>query len=131
MNPYFSSNLTNINRVMEPSKAVSPMIWNILAQEVKVKRLEEGFTYALLEFFIYPKNDYFREYEVHMKDVENFYTRYYMIDFKQCYKIRCDNINKIRNLKVLELTIQARNELRDKIAYYYGRKPKEDEVLED
>jgi len=45
--------------------------------------------------------------------------------------VRCENINKVWNLKVLELTIKARGELRDKIAYYYGRPPKEDLILED
>lgn len=33
--------------------------------------------------------------------------------------------------KCLQLSIQARSELRDKIAYYYARIPKEDKILED
>jgi len=130
-NPYFFENLTNINRVMEPSKTVAPNVWERLPEVEKIKRLEEGNVYGLLEYFIYPQNDYFTEYEVSMKDMKNFSTKYYMIDFKQCYKVRCENINKVWNLKVLELTIKARGELRDKIAYYYGRPPKEDLILED
>ena len=53
-----------------------------------------------------------------------------MIDFKDTYKINCDKINKpqneLVNSKCLQLSIESRSELREKISYFYGRVPKDD-----
>ncbi len=39
--------------------------------------------------------------------------------------------NKLLNSKILQLTIETRKELRDKLSNYYGRTPKEDEIEMD
>jgi hypothetical protein len=53
-----------------------------------------------------------------------------MIDFKNSYKINCNKIKSPKdaplNKKILQLSITSRSELREKIAYYYGRIPEED-----
>jgi hypothetical protein len=58
-----------------------------------------------------------------------------MINFRDIYKLRCDRINTPEDApldsKVLELSIEIRSELREKVAAYYGRPPKEDKVTED
>ena len=68
-----------------------------------------------------------------MKQEENIQTNYYMIDFRNTYKLYYDKIKSKASLesKCLQLSLQARAELRDKISYYYGRAPKEDIILED
>ena len=58
-----------------------------------------------------------------------------MIDFRNTYKLNYEKINPPKDAplesKCLQLSIQARSELRDKIAWYYGRVPEEDKILED
>lgn len=134
-NPYFSDDLTRMNRKMEPEQAVPPHVWNGLPFEEKQRRLEEGYEYSLLELFIYEQNDLFPKYTIHMRQAENIETNYYMIDFRNTYKLNCEKIitpeNSPLKSKCLQLSIQARSELRDKIAYYYARIPKEDKILED
>jgi hypothetical protein len=137
-NPYFKEDLTRINREMKPQLAVSPYIWNGLSPEEKQRRLQEGKEgkgYAFLEIFIYEECDLFPKYKVDMRQGENILTNYYMIDFRNTYKLSCDKIKSPEKAplesKCLQLSLQTRAELRDKISYYYARVPKEDEVLED
>lgn len=137
-NPYFTEDLTRLNREMEPQLAVSPYVWNGLSLEEKQRRLQEGKKgkgYTFLEIFIYEKCDLFPEYTVDMRQGENIQTNYYMIDFRNTYKLYCDKIKSPEKAplesKCLQLSLQTRAELRDKISYYYARIPKEDEILED
>ena len=61
-----------------------------------------------------------------------------MIDFKNIYHVNCDKIfppekaidAKVFRSKVLQLAIRTRNEMRDKMAFYYGYPPIEDRIDE-
>lgn len=136
-NPYFKEDLTRINRKMEPQLALPPNKWNSLPPEGKQKHFQDagkdGKIYTFLHIFIYEGCDLFLKYPVNMKQGENVQTNYYMIDFRNTYKLYSDKIKSKAPLKsrCLQLSRQARAELRDKISYYYARVPKEDEVLED
>lgn len=133
-NSYFEEDLTRINRKMEPQQAVPPHTWEKFSPEVKQERLKEGYGYALFDVFIYEKHDLLSKYTVNRRQ-GNIETNYYMIDFKNIHKTRCDKIISAKDSpldsKCLQLSIQTRSELRDKIAYYYARIPKEDEIFED
>jgi hypothetical protein len=133
-NPYFEKDLTNINREMEPQQALSPENWSKLTQEERIHRLGEGKKYALLNYFIYMQNDIFESYSLKGHEVQ-----YYMINFKEVRRIKCPLImrpekmkseNPIVQSKILQLSITARSELRDKIAYFF-REPAEDKQMED
>ncbi len=132
-NPFFSEELTRINRKMESQQALSPDDWETLPEVEKQIRLEEGLQYALLNIFIYDANPIFDEYTLKGKNIRN-----YMIDFKNIYKVKCDLIKRPEELhespildsKVLQLSIDARSQLRNKIAHYYSRAPIEDILLE-
>lgn len=133
-NPYFEEDLTRINRKMEPQQSVAPIVWDQFSPEEKQKRLEEGLNYAFLGLFIYEKHDLFPEYCLGGRK-GNTVTNYYMIDFTDIQKVNCGKIvtpeNAPLDTKCLQLSVDARSELRDKIAYYYARVPKEDKILED
>ena len=133
-NPYFAEDLTRINRKMEPQQAVAPKVWENFPEQEKEKRLKEGYAYAFLEFFVYDKNELFPNYTVHRKE-ENIETNYYMIDFRNTFKISCEKIITPKDAplesKLLQLSIQSRSELRAKLANYYGKVPEEDMLLED
>ena len=133
-NPYFEEDLTNINRVMGAEKTLPPKAWKALPEKEREKRLREGITYASPGLFIYEENDLFEQYTFNISGKE-IKTRHYMIDFKNIYKISCDKIispeKSPLESKCLQLSIQTRSELRDKIAYYFGRIPEEDKIFEE
>jgi len=131
-NPYFSEDLTRINRKMEPQQTVPPPAWEQFSDDMKQEKLKEGLAHAFLDLFIYENHVLLPEYIVHRKE-GNVITQYHMIDFKNSYKIDCDRINSPEdaplNKKVLQLSIESRSELRDKIAKYYSRIPIEDLII--
>ena len=135
-NPYFADDLTNINRIMKPEQAVAPRIWESFPPEVKAKRLKEGETYAFPDVFIYGRHDRLPSYSLYsVGKREDIYTNYYLIDFKNICTINCDKVNTPEDspydMKVLELSTQVRNELRNKLGDFFKRTPIEDKSLED
>ena len=133
-NPYLEEDLTRVNLRLTPEQVIPPFVWEGMPPEEKQRRLEVGNQFAFLNLFVYEKHDLLPEYAIHRKGV-NSKTNSYMIDFKNIHKLCCDKINSSIDAplesKLLQLTISTRSGLRDKIASYYGRVPKEDEVLKD
>lgn len=130
-NDYLKIDLTNINRPMTVEQSIPPLIWEKLPDIEKQRRLDiqsqEGF--AFVEYFVYKDHSLLPKYKIKTPDGE-IDIGFYMIDFRRSYRV---NSNKIPNakqapleLKVLQLSIQARQELRDKLAAYYTRVPQED-----
>jgi hypothetical protein len=127
-NPYIKEDFTRINRMMQPEQAVPPDNWMKISAEDKQKRLMEGITYASVDLFIYEENILFPKYLL-KTEIE---TGYYMINFKKIQNIQFDGIgqvNIISQIKCLQLSVQTRAELRDKITFYYSRVPEEDSIL--
>jgi hypothetical protein len=134
-NPYFVEDMTRINLKMDPKQATPPEEWVKLSPGEQTRRLEESNTYALVEFFVYEKHDIFPKYTIDSKKLGKFETYYYMIDFRNIYRLNCDAIlNPIQaplEAKCLQLSVKTRSELRGKIASYYSRTPKEDYILQE
>jgi hypothetical protein len=130
-NPFFVDDLTRINRPVAPEHSLPPSAWESMEPEEKAGRLRSAPGYVSLECFIYEKHDFFHEYTISRRE-GNISTRYYMIDFRYTFRVHCDKINSPRDapidVKRLQLTIDTRSELRDKISYYYSRVPNEDLV---
>jgi hypothetical protein len=133
-NPYFREDLTRINRQMSPEQAVPPEVWEKLDQEEKQKRLHEGITYAFGELFVYAGHDILPKYHVHRKE-GSFEINTYMIDFQAAHKVDCEKIvtpvNSPLEAKCLELSRETRAQLRDKIAAYFTRVPREELSMQD
>jgi len=128
-NPYFADDLTNINRRMPPEKTVWPDEWAKLSPEDKQKRTSAGNVYALLEYFVYAPHDLLDTYAVKRQEGLS-KTGFYMLDFRRICRIECKKVVKPEQAplepKVLQISIDTRGELRDKLAWYFGRTPKED-----
>lgn len=128
-NPYFSEDLTRINRQMEPEQTVAPDVWAKLPDAEQEKRRATGLGYALVEYFIFASHDLLPTYSIKSKE-KAIELNTYMVDFRRTYQIQCSTINTPADspldAKYLELTATTRKELREKIAYYYGRTPQED-----
>jgi hypothetical protein len=133
-NPYLAEDLTRINRIMTPEQSVSPTVWGQLGEEERKRRLAEGNTYAFINHFIYQKHESYAEYTLHRKTKGNVVTNYYMVDFRNIYRVICEKIITPSNAPIeskhLQLSIETRDELRVKIARYYSRVPQEDQLIE-
>ncbi len=127
--PYLLTDFTRINREMKPKDSMPPKAWEMLSEEMKAEKMSEGMAYAFLSYFVYGKHDLFEEYELKNKDMK-ILTQYYMIDFRRIYSIKMPP-EEIRKAKRLQLSILSREELRNKLSHFFGRRPKEDELLTD
>ncbi len=133
LNPYFAEDLTRLNRKAKPEQQVPPAHWAKLPPEERQARLAKGEGYTLLQGFIYAPNDLLPKYEIKHKDLpQPITTGHYMVDFKEMFRVECRAIARGRKdlgrLKRLQLSVQSRDELRQKLAYYFSRAPVEDEV---
>jgi hypothetical protein len=128
-NPYFSTDLTNINREMNPEQAVSPAVWQNLLENEKYRRLEEGCAFALVEWFVFPPHEKLGTYRVKRGGAE-IEAGHYAIDFRLAHRVECDAVVNTKQVpitaKILELDVPARTELRNKLSGYFGRVPMED-----
>lgn len=130
-NPNFVKDLTLINYPLLPNQMMSEEKWSELPEDRKKEILNKNKSYVQIQYFVYDGNDLFDSYEIKKNT-----TSHYMIDFKNVQKIKCDKIKRVDNgkscdlllleSKALELSIESRNSLREKIAYFYSNPPKED-----
>ena len=133
--PYIREEPNRINSRVEPQYTVPPKVWDRPDfVEEKSRRLAAGPVYIFFEYFVYDANEIFNEYTVPMKGEDDIQTRYYMIDFRNIYSLRCDMIKRniseserpLIESKHLELSISTRASLREKLSYYFYRPAPED-----
>jgi len=134
-NPYFYDDFTILNEEIEPDKLFPPEVWeNKFDEDERQRRMSEGKTYGFKYFFFYEATDLFLKYKIEYKG-EEYYTNFYVIDFRHIYPLRCEGIthSKIDDIilksKCLELTPFTRKILREKLAFYFGRPAEEDEII--
>lgn len=134
-NEYIKEDFTRINNKIESQHSIPTKGWNSLNAEEKTNLLEQGEKYIYIEQFVYQKSDLLQEYD-YDDPVQKAKIKlgYYMIDFRDVFKVSCDLIKRNndmpKGLKILELSLDSRNELRNKIKEYY-RTPAEDLALMD
>jgi hypothetical protein len=136
---YLKDDMTKINRIMEPQKAIRPQRWATYKQEEQLEILNQPADYQYNELFIYAEHDSLPSYQVKIGQVL-LNSRYYMIDFRKATRVTCKSIispntkaftdeikQKALDSKILELHSNIRQELRNKISNYYSRIPDEDQ----
>ena len=128
-NPYLVNDFTRINRKMKPEDSMPPKRWERLSPDEKEKKMSEGMGYSFLSYFIYGGHDLFDEYELKNSD-NKILTKNYMIDFKRICSIKMPQ-EVVRSAKKLQLSISSREELRNKLSYFFGRRPEEDALFMD
>lgn len=131
-NPYLAEDLTRVNREMTPQQALSPEDWDKMGAEEMADRLEFGGpAFAFVELFVYEHHRLLVPYTLNWRS-EAREVGQYMIDLRKIHRVDCPAVKSSEQCpleaKVLELSIEARSQLRNKIADYFGRIPKEDEV---
>jgi len=132
-NPYLKEDLTNVNRPMTPEQSVPPDVWKTFSQAEKQRRLNlsKPKSHAFVSLFVYMLHDLIPAYTILSKH-GNVETGYYMVDFRRIYRVECKRVQHAKDapleIKILQLSIQTRTELRGKIASYFSRVPEEDKV---
>ncbi len=130
-NSFLREDLTRINREMTIQEASGPEKWEKMSDDKKAEYLDKspGKDYINLHEFVYEKHDLLEEYEIRYKDKQEAKTNYYVLDFRNIYKVQFDFSGTVSStIKYLQLSIQAREELRDKLSNYFGRSPEQDIV---
>jgi hypothetical protein len=127
-NPFIRDNFCLINKEMSAEQAVPPEEWKNMAPKEKQERINQGNQYAFSNYFIYESHTMFPEYDLTYKG-ETVKTRNYMIDFKNLSVIEKRPIKSLFEAKRLQLSILSRNELREKLAVFFGEVPSEDIVI--
>ncbi len=129
-NEYFTEDLTRVNRLVPPEKTMPSYAWEKLSLEKKQEILDKGEGYTFLDLFIYKEHDLFPKYEISRKSEDNIFTKYYMIDFRNIFRVNSSSIKNPNVVpiesKCLQLTIETRTDLRLKITKYFSRIPDED-----
>lgn len=128
-NPYLTEDFTRINRPMTAQETMPPEGWDALKPEDRAKYEREGKSFQFLNFFVYEGHPSLLDYEIKNGGTTTL-TNYYMIDFKHKYSIIIPKKNQLK-FKLLQLSVEKRSELREKMAYYYRRIPEEDVGLLD
>jgi len=129
-NPHFVEDLTRINRTVAPELIFAPHIWAQMPDEKQQRLLGKGMSYTYLDFFIYEGHGLLPNYTVHRKGGDNIQTTCHMVDFRNVHKIRSNKIKSASDspadMKILELSIGTRQDLRQKLTQYYARVPEEE-----
>ena len=131
-NPYLLEDFNRINMPMNPQQSVPPQVWERLPEPEREKRIAVGFSYAFVDLFVYAEHPLFPKY-ILRTSITEIETQHYMVDFRQTFTVRCEKVTRqstpFENVKLLQLSIEARKELRNKMAAYFSRIPEEDKVL--
>lgn len=130
-NPYFVDDLCRINKLVPPEKRLPPERWERMSLGEQQIMIEQGEEYTFLNYFIYDAHDLLPAYKVKTKDGYAD-VNHYMVDFKGTTVVQSKEIITAEKsplcVKNLQLTIQSRKILRDKISNFYTRIPAEDAV---
>ena len=133
-NPYISEDLTRVNRPMTGRQAVPPDIWKKLSPDERQRRVDltSPEAYGYVEYFVYGPHQLLPTYTLKVKS-EKKEAGYYMVDFRNATRVRCNQISSPKSAPIetkrLQLSIPSRSDLRDKLAFYYGRPAEEDQIL--
>jgi len=127
-NSYLREDLTRLNREMTIQEAIGPEKWKEMSDEQQAEYLSKHSRKLFNQSneFVYDKHDLLPGYEIKYKQ-QRTELNYYKIDFRQIFKVEFDINSTAPAIKYLQLSVQARAELRDKLSHYFGRPPEEDQ----
>jgi hypothetical protein len=116
---------------MPPRRAIPPEQWDKLREDARQLRESQPPMYAFLSYFVYAPHELLPEY-IYRIGKEDVHMHHYMIDFRDAFKVKSLVIvtpeKAPLDVKCLQLSTQVRKDLREKIAYYFGREPEEERM---
>lgn len=132
-NPYLAEDLLRVNRPMTPEQSVPPTQWEKMTPSDRERRFDmsQPKSLAFVDLYVYAAHDLLPRYEIHLREGPR-KTGFYIVDFRLTCHVKCDTLANAKqaplDAKRLQLSVSARGNLRDKIAAFYARVPREDEV---
>lgn len=134
-NAGLKEDFTCANRPMRRIDALHPIKDIKKLSKGKIEELESPDypkSYEFLNFFFYAPDPAIKGYVVDSYVSGSHSTGFYMIDFLNIHHVHFGNLDSPRepsvNHKVLELSVDVRNQFRDKFLNYFLRVPDEDQV---
>jgi hypothetical protein len=129
--PRLLKNLLLINAPFAPKDGYTPEEIEKMKPEKQAELVTLPAVYAYQDCFIYEPNGIFPEYEVKRNKQLWSNLQHRMVDFKSIFRVECSLIEREQDVptgvKVSELTVEGRAQLRDKLTYYFGRNADEGE----
>jgi hypothetical protein len=127
-NEKIRSDFSRINRLMEQRDQIHQRLLEAPDEDLRI-RLTQPPSWAFRSNFVYLHHDLFQEYIVSNKNM-GMKTKSHIIDFNNIFSIKKPPIEKIVSRKICELSIEVRNDLREKLSQYFGDVPVEDAAIE-
>jgi hypothetical protein len=127
-NDKIRSDFSRINRLMEQRDQIHQRLLEAPDEDL-ITRLSQPPSWAFRRNFVYLNNDLFPEYIIANKNM-GMKTRSHVIDFNNIFSIKKPQIEKIISRKICELSIEVRNDLREKFSQYFSEVPLEDTAIE-
>ncbi len=132
-NPYLAEDLLRVNRPMTPEQSVPPAEWEKMPPSDRERRFDmaKPESLAFVDLFVYAPHALLPRYDIDSRQGRR-ETGFYMIDFRQTCHVKCDSVANAKQAPLsarrLQLSVSARGDLRDKVAAFYARVPREDEI---
>jgi hypothetical protein len=123
--PRLLENLSLINAQFPPKDGFTPEEIAKMDVEKQAELVSQAATYSYLDCFVYEPNGFFPPYEVKRNKQNWPNLRHRMVDFKSIFRVDCSLIEREQEMpsgvKISELTVETRAQLRDKLTNYFGR----------
>jgi hypothetical protein len=123
--PPLRANLSLINVPFPPKDSFTEDQIAKMNQAKQAELLSQSAQYSFLDCFVYEPNGLFSAYEVKRKEQTVPNIQHRMVDFKSIFRVECLLIERDHEaptgVKVSELTVTTRAQLRDKLTFYFGR----------
>ncbi len=128
-NPYLADDLTRINTPGPAENFMPPSAKQRLNDEELQKLLNRDSIFGFVECFVYAQHDLLQTYELKGTVGAPKKSGYWLLEFGSAFRVECDQISRKAapdGVKLLELSIETRQQLRAKLVNYFGRVPDED-----
>jgi hypothetical protein len=127
-NEFFKENPLLMNVKVDAEHSMGPAMWETLSAGEKANRLAIGKAYCWRNLFTYDESPLFSQYTLRGKKMRNQY-----IDFRKTFFVKWDQIKRdwesATQIKLAELSVEARASMREKLTSYYERVPDEDRAV--
>ena len=134
--PYFVEDLTRINRPGNQLDMMPPKELERLSPEQRQAMAERGLSFGLADTFIYAEDDRLKKYDLKLPAKgasSTVQTGFYLLEFGSSFRVNCNQVMRNKpapqGMKLLQLSVLVRQELRAKLSAYFARIPDEDREL--
>ncbi len=123
--PRLHDNLSLFNIPFPPKDGFTAEQIGKMDENKQAELLAQPAGYTYLDCFVYEPNGLFPDYEVKRNKQTFAKLQHRMVDFKSIFRVECSLIEREQHapsgVKVSELTVATRAQLRDKLTYYFSR----------